>query len=256
MTVLEGTLILGGIALFAFFTRGVVGGGSGITFNATWVTLYMLGLTGALTMHDGLYWFALANGISAIPMLAKVWRQLHIDRMTVLFLAGTLPVNITFSLLLARFDSTLLAILLSIVVIGAGLHLVTRPTRPPLEQKTLERLALPVGVAAGTIGGLFGMGGPITFLLLSRTTDDPTRFRSYMTVFTTVASTVRLITLSLQGVYTADRLLLAAGTVPPIFIGILLGVWAHRFFSPRSFRLGLGGLVCLGGALALIQALR
>ena len=247
-------VVLSGIALLSFFVRGATGAASAIVFNAAFVTLHALGLTGPLSVRDGLYWLALANGVAGLIMLASLARSIELEPITIRYLAGSVPVNAAFSVLLTRLDDgSVLSVALAVVVMFSGLYMAARPKLPPARTETLNRFALPVGMLAGVIGGLFGMSGPVSLLLFSRATGDPTRFRMRMTIVTAVSGLVRLITLALQDVYTVDRVVTTAWTLPALGVGLVLGFRVHRFIRPGPFRLVLGSLVALSGGVTLLQ---
>jgi hypothetical protein len=103
------------------------------------------------------------------------------------------------------------------------------------------------------LGGLFGMGGPVVFILLSRASDDPSLFRSRTLVITNVAGVTRLLTLVAAGAYERKHLEWFGIAVPVIIAALLLGMWVHHKVKPRPFRIALGGLVMLAGIGGLIR---
>ena len=251
---IDAVLVLSVIALVSFFVRGATGAASAIVFNAMFITLHALGLAGPLTIQDGLYWLALANATAGVLMLGSLAKSLELEPLTVLYLAGSIPTNVAFSVFLTRLDNdTALSIGLAVVVLLSGAYMAARPKLPPAEMRTVNRLALPVGLLAGVMGGLFGMSGPIGLLLFSRATDDPTLFRMRLTIITATAGLVRLVALSTQDVYTAERLVTAAWTLPAVAIGLALGFRVHRFIRPAPFRFALGTLVAFSGGVTLLN---
>lgn len=252
----EAAIALSIIALLAFFVRGATGSASAMVFNAVFVSAYALGWTGSLTLRDGLYWIAMANGVAAVMMLTTLARSLRLETVTVRYILGMLPVNVAFTVLLTRVESgSVLAIGLAAVVTLSGLYMVARPRLRPAKMTTINRLAFPVGMTAGVLGGLYGMAGPVAIQLFSRAADDPSLFRMRLTIVASSTTLVRLVTLGSQGELTPERLVTAAWTIPAVGIGIAVGMRVHRYLKPGPFRLALGLLIAMSGVLALIQSL-
>lgn len=250
----EGALVLSALALLAFFVRGATGGASAMVFNATFVTVYTLGWTGPLTLRDGLYWIALANGVAAVMMLVSLARTLRLETVTVRYIIGMVPVNIAFTLLLTRAESTsALAVGLAVLLTLSGLYMLVRPRIKLAKMSTINRVALPVGMTAGVLGGLYGMAGPVAMQLFTRAADDPSLFRMRVTVVASTTTFVRLATLASQGELDAGRLTMAAWTIPAVGLGIAAGMFVHRFLKPAPFRVLLGALIALSGMVALVQ---
>jgi uncharacterized protein len=246
-------LIICILSLFAYFTKGVTGAASAIVFNAGLLTGLAFGLAGGMTLLDGLYWIALADFASSALLAVLLWRHMKFEKLTVLLLCGMLPVEVAFTLLLPRLDLHWLSLILALAVIGCGLYLALRPTDKPASDRAVNIAALPMGALAGTLGGLFGMGGPIVFILLSRASDDPGMFRSRTLVITNAAGLTRFITLSAMGVLTPLHYTWLGWAAPVIVVALLAGIWAHKRIKPRPFRLALGLLVTLAGIGGLLR---
>lgn len=249
----QSVILLSAIAFFAFFTRGATGAAGAIVFNALFLAATVLGWTGDLTLHDGLYWMALTNAGASLMMAVKIRPRFREEPISLLYLAGTVPVSAVFSIVLTRVDSRQLVLPMAIVVILAGVFIVARPRLEPASDRTLKRLALPTGLAAGVIAGLFGMGGPIGLLLFARSTNDPTVFRDRLTIVTSTQALARVVVLALAGVFTAERLGMAALTVPATALGLATGMYVHRFVRSAPMKMVLGGLVVLAGVVALFR---
>ncbi|MCZ7604501.1 MAG: sulfite exporter TauE/SafE family protein [Planctomycetota bacterium] len=246
-------LIICILSVFAYFTKGVTGAASAIVFNAGLLTALALGLTGGLSLRDGLYWIAIADVFASALMALLFWRKLKLERFTLLLLAGMVPVTVTFALLLPRLELRWLSLVLALAVLGAGMYLALRPDHPPASLRSVNRWALPTGALAGVLSGLFGMGGPVVFILLSRASDDPGVFRNRTVIITNAAGIARLATLAAGGVYTTTHLAWFGYALPVIVGAMLLGIRTHRRLKPRPFRIVLGGLVTLAGIGGLLR---
>lgn len=248
-------LLLSAFALVAFFVRGLTGAASSIVFNALLAVSIPLGLSGGLSLLDGLYWMALANVLASALLVALLARSLRLEPLTFLLLAGLLPTTVVFALLLPQVELGSLQLLMGIAIVGAGAYLARGDTAGATPSRRALFLALPAGAGAGVLSGLFGMGGPVLMLFLGPTSENPADFRSRFTVIAAATNVVRLVPLAWQGAYHVAQLQVFVATVPAIVVGLAAGFWAHRFVRPRPFRVGLGALVSLAGIAALLETL-
>lgn len=241
------------LSVFAYFAKGVVGAASAIVFNAGLLIALTLGCNGGLTLLDGLYWIAIADCFSSLLLGALLWRQLKLEKITVYLLCGLVPVTVVFSLLLPGLDLGWLALVLSLAVVGGGIYLAFRPDGASASPQSTKRWALPTGLAAGVLNGLFGMGGPVIFILLSRASDDPALFRRRSIVIANVAGLTRVITLGAYGAFETRHFEWFGPAVPVIIAAMLGGMWVHGRVKPWPFRVALGLLVMLAGLGGLLK---
>lgn len=241
------------LCVFAYFAKGLTGAASAIVFNAGLLLALALGVSGGLGLLDGLYWISLGDFFSNALLAVLLWRQIRLERLTVLLCAGMLPTAILFALLLPMLDLRWLSVLLAVAVIGGGLYLALRRDNGPISPLAAAWWAVPTGLIAGVLSGLFGMGGPIVFILLSRASDDPGLFRSRSLVITNVVVLARMITLAGAGAFESRHLHWALVAAPVIVAAMLAGMWVHTRIKPRPFRIVLGALVVLAGAGGLLR---
>jgi uncharacterized membrane protein YfcA len=243
------------VGLIAFFVRGVTGAASAIVSNACFLVILAGGSVAGLTLLDAIYWIALVDVAATLLLAWPIRHQLMLDPIARRFILGAVPVNVAFTLLLPRVDLAVLGLGLGVAVAGAGLYLAYRRSAPPVPEPVLRPWAPAVGAASGVLGGLYGMGGPVAILFLSRLEDDPTRFRARVTSIFAITGSIRLIVLFLAGSYTP--LLLAWGflSLPAIALGLAIGFRVHRYVEPVQFRLILGVLVALAGIVGALRAI-
>ena len=242
-----------GLSVLAYFAKGVTGAASAIVFNAGLLIALALGAAGGFTLLDGLVWIALADFFSGALLAAMLWRQLKPEKLTVLLLLGMLPLTVTFALLLPGLDLRWLSLVLALAVIGGGLYVAFRREAAPVSSRAANLWAFPTGALAGALSGLFGMGGPVVFILLSRASDEPSVFRRRAMFITLAATAARLATLSASGAVQARHVEWFAWAAPVMVAAMLAGMWAHGRIKPRPFRLALGLLVTLAGLGALLR---
>lgn len=241
------------LCLFAYFVKGATGAASAIVFNAGLLSALALGLAGGLTLLDGLYWIAVADVIASGGLALMLRKHLKLEKLTVLMLVGMVPVTVVFTLLLPQLNLRWLSLVLALAVFGGGVYLAMRRDLPPASPSAVNLLAVPTGAIAGVLGGLFGMGGPVVFILLSRASSDPSEFRGRTIVITNVAGITRLLALAATGVYTVQHMKWLGFALPVIFLALLGGMWAHHRIKPKPFRIALGALVALAGVGGLLR---
>lgn len=240
-------------AFVAYLVKGVVGAASAIVFNALLLVALALGYSGELTLADGLYWLAIADMFSSTVMLGALRREVRLEPLTSRLLLGMIPTVAVFAMLLTRIDVLWLSLMLSLAVIGAGVWLAGRARDIPADPEKVTRLAFPTGLLAGVLGGLFGMAGPVFFLLLHGASSDPSLFRRRAVLVTVVTNPVRLIALVAFGAIEVRHLEWFGWSVPAMVIAMLLGGWLHRYVKPRPFRVVLGLLVAAAGIGGLLR---
>lgn len=246
-------LIICILCAFAYFAKGVTGAASAIVFNAGVLSALALGVAGGLSLLDALYWIALADVFANLILAFILRRELRLEKLTVLVIVGMAPLVVLFAALLPVFNLYWLTLVLAVAVTGGGIYLAMRKDLPPANPRTLVRWALPTGAAAGVLGGLFGMGGPVIFILLSRASDHPSVFRRRALLITIAAAATRLVTLILTGAIGTLHLEWFLVAAPVIVASLFAGIYVHHKVRPRPFRLILGGLVMLAGLGGLLR---
>jgi uncharacterized membrane protein YfcA len=253
---IESGLILLAVAGFlAYVVRGVTGGASAIAFNALFSLGLAFGLAGGLTLLDGLYWVAIGDLVTGFVLLVTLRAHIRFEPFLTRFLLVSLPINVGCTLLLPRLDVGLLTLGLGVTLVLAGLYLAFRRNMGHWSEHTLMRRALPFGIAAGTLGGLYGMAGPVTVVYLIQAGSDTGRFRARLTLLSVFWSSFRVLTLLLTGALTPERLIRFGLTLPFVLGGLAVGYRLHPRVSPDAFRIGLGALVAITGAILVVDTL-
>ncbi len=116
--------------------------------------------------------------------------------------------------------------------------------------------AIPFGLAGGIAGGLFGFGGPLYVIYLSRRIADTSALRSTIGAIIFTSSGVRLVMLTTSGLLAQENLWLAIAWLFPFALaGALLGTHLHLRASPQRMRLVLNLLLLATGATLVLRAL-
>jgi uncharacterized membrane protein YfcA len=232
---------------------GVTGAASAIVFNAGYLLLFNIGVVDALSLHDALYWIALASFTGNLVLMAAVRRQWKWEPLCGWFLLAMLPTVALFTLLLPALDTQILLALLLPALVVSGFILGIQGLRERLAPDAAKIVAVPSGVVSGCLAGLFGMGGPVAFLLIANTTSDPSVFRNRILTIGLASSALRVVLLVAAGALTTQLAVVFGATLPFIVAGIVLGHRTHPFLSARSFRLLLAGLVIVAGASTVLE---
>lgn len=142
------------------------------------------------------------------------------------------------------------------LLIGLGIFVLIFGLRTLLNihgEKPISRLwAIPTGLTGGTVGALFGTGGPPYIIYLSHRLKDKAELRATFSGLFTFEGGLRLIS------FLATGLLLQAGmlnallaALPVMALGLYLGHRVHLgISSPQMLR--LVGLLLVGSSLSLI----
>ena len=253
MSIDPGIVLLVGAGLLAFTVRGIAGAASAVVFNAALAVLLALGLLGDLTLLDGLLWIAIADMFATFVLAAIVWRQLTLEPFVLRFLVVTVPIAIVLTAFVPVIDLALLAVGLGIALVIAGSVLVAQPTVATWDERTLRRRALPAGIGAGVLSGLYGMAAPVVIIYLVRGGPDTTRFRARATVIALVFALIRVPVFVAVGAIGIDEFIAFAPTAPVVLIGLGVGIWLHPRIGVRTFRTILGVSVLLAGILLALR---
>jgi len=154
--------------------------------------------------------------------------------------------------LLVKLPERALLLLLGCFVLYAGLSsLARRPGAGPLN----PAWAIPAGVVGGIFSALYGIGGPIYTIYMSRRIADKSAFRATMARLILMVGLVRLVLTAAAGLIGQDQLLLSALLLAPFAaLGLVLGNWLHHRLSARRILLFVYTLIIVNGATLIVRA--
>ena len=112
--------------------------------------------------------------------------------------------------------------------------------------------AIPAGLTGGTVGALFGTGGPPYIIYLSHRLKDKAKLRATFSGLFTLEGGLRVITFVATGLLLQDGIFTAIlAALPVMALGLYLGHRAHIGISSQQM-LRLVGLLLLGSGLSLL----
>ncbi len=226
--------------LIAYFIRGVSGFGSGliaIPILALWLPLTFV--VPLMLLLD----FSASILLSGVNLRQVNWREVRtlIPLSIIGILLGT---HLLTSLPLQPMLITL-AIFVAIFGIRSLLNL--------HGEKIISRWwAIPAGLSGGTIGALFGTGGPPYIIYLGHRISDKTALRATFSGLILVEGTLRISSFAYAGLFSDTRLLWSYLVAMPIVaIGLTLGHRAHIGLT-REQMMRLIGILLLGSSASLL----
>lgn len=229
---------------FAYFIFGMTGFGSSII--AVPLLAHVLPLPFVVPL------MVLLDFTAAMLVGRRAHRDVNKSEMKWLvpcFVAGML-IGVT---LLIRLPREPLIIGLGVFVLAFGVYSMVDPHGGG----TVSRgWVVPTGLVGGTFSALFGTGGPIYAIYLSRRILDKAELRATLVAVITISATLRSLFFLITGLLLQLRLLaLVVLLMPVMFIATRAGTRVHVGMSQHHMRQALGGLLAVSGASLLWKAL-
>ncbi|HET8611602.1 MAG TPA: sulfite exporter TauE/SafE family protein [Sphingomonas sp.] len=190
---------------------------------------------------------ALSSITVAIVMLARDWSHVHVRSAGRLVLATLFGIPLGL-LLLTRVPEPVVKALLGGVIIAFSLHaLLGRGGRLILHD---DRFAWAFGLAAGVLGGAYGMNGPPLVVYGTLRRWPPPRFRATLQGYFLPASMMVMAGYAVAGLWTREVTGYYLLSLPPVLVAILLGRVIGRYLDGERFLLYVhAALVLIGLAL-------
>ena len=113
--------------------------------------------------------------------------------------------------------------------------------------------AIPAGSLGGSIGTLFGTGGPFYVAYLKHRGLPKTQFRATFATIFLMDGAGRLSGYLLGGYLDRDWLILMAVSLPMMAIGLYIGGHIHTNISQRTFQIAVSVLLLISGISLLLR---
>lgn len=233
------------VLLAAYFIRGISGFGSGliaIPLLALWLPLQLV--VPLMLLLD----------FSASLLLGGVnLRHVHWDEIRPLLPLGMLGVLLGTTLLLKLPLQPMLIALALFVGAFAVRSLLNLSGDKPISRWW----ALPAGLTGGTVGALFGTGGPPYVIYLSHRIQDKAALRASFSGLFFIEGLLRIASFAVAGLFADPRLLWAylAG-LPIVIAGLMLGSRVQVGITRAQLMRLIGLLLLMSSVSLLVKALQ
>ena len=157
-------------------------------------------------------------------------------------------------LLLKNVDVTAMKAVFGVVLILLSVEQLWRELRGKPGKAAHPALMLALGVSAGVLCGMFGVGALLAAYLSRVTTDDMT-YKGTMSVIFTVENAFRIVAYSVTGLLTTASLINAAMLLPFMGAGLFLGIRLSSRMNARTMRIIIGVMLLISGVPLLMAGL-
>lgn len=189
------------------------------------------------------------------PNLIMAWKERrNIDKsmfipLSVMIVLGSIP-GILF---LKNVDAGLIKILFGVLIIFLGLEMLFREIKNKKVKQS--KIALyTIGVLAGLICGLFGVGALLS-AYVGRATEDSSSFKANMCSVFCVENTLRLILYSVWGIITLESVKQALILAPFMLAGLFLGMKSSSVLDEKHVKRVVIAMLIISGIALIINSL-
>jgi hypothetical protein len=240
---MDGLIASALIVLFAYFARGITGFGSGL------IAVPLLALLHPLTLVVPLI---LITDVTASLVLGGGTRRAIRWREIQALMPGSLIGIVVGVALLINLPKEPLLTTLGVIVLAFGV----RSALNMHGSGTVSRWwAGPAGLAGGTIGALFGTGGPPYVIYLTHRLRDKGELRATFSGLFLLDGGIRLVAFLVAGLLLQPDLLWAVlAALPLMAFGLYLGYRVHIGISATQMQRAIGLLLVASGTSLLWKA--
>ena len=239
----EACLLAPLIVLFGYVIFGMVGFGATITTAPLLAHLLPLRFVVPLTLLLDLF--------AAIALGTRMRGQADRGELRRILPFVLLGLALGLVLLIRLPERTLLLLLGGFVIYAGTSSLARRHGAGQLH----TAWAIPAGVVGGIFSALYGTGGPIYTIYMSRRIADKSVFRATMARLVLTVGLVRVALFAASGLIAQDHLLLSALLLVPFAAaGLVLGNRLHQRLSARRILLFVFLLIIANGAALVVRA--
>ena len=157
-------------------------------------------------------------------------------------------------LLLKNVDVTAMKMIFGVVLMLLSVEQLWRELRGKPTRAAHPALMLALGISAGVLCGMFGVGALLAAYLSRVTTDDMT-YKGTMSIIFTVENAFRVIAYSVAGLLTRASLLNAAMLLPFMGLGLFLGIRLSSRMNARTMRIIIGVMLLISGVPLVVAGL-
>ena len=153
------------------------------------------------------------------------------------------------ALMLSHIDGRIVKIIFGAAIIFIALDMLRGQGRPRKENKLLTAL---VGIAAGVLSGLFGVGALLA-AYVSRITETGCAFKANISVVFLAENVFRFALYLALGLLNGTSLLMALKLMPFMLVGLFAGIAVSRKIDDRNIKKLVLVLLIVSGAVLILQ---
>ena len=169
--------------------------------------------------------------------------------LAVLVLAGSIPG----AFLLKNVDARAIKLIFGIVVIALGAEMFSREySRKSMNSSKIVLVI--IGVAAGVLCGLFGVGALLA-AYVNRVTEDGGSFKANISAVFIVDNTFRIVLYSVLGLLTLDTVKSVLILIPFALLGLFAGMKCSNYMDEKLIRKITSVLLVLSGISLILKNL-
>lgn len=193
---------------------------------------------------------ALVSITVAAAVVIQDWRHIHLRSAAWLIVSTIVGIPLGL-LLLTRVAEPIVKAVLAVIIIAFALQSLRRRAW----HLATERLAWAFGLAAGVLGGAYGMNGPPLAVYGSMRGWSPAEFRATLQGYFLPASALGMAGYWAVGLWTPAVTHFYLLSLPAVVVAIALGHLLSRRLSPRRFAAAVYIGLAVTGAVLLAQSM-
>jgi len=238
LQVIFGSLII----FFAFFTRALFGFGGGLISIPLLVFLFNLNFAVPLEA----IFEVLLSGLLIKGELQKINKKVLMP-----LIPGSIIGTLIGTYLLKSFANDILLRLLGFVVILFSLNLLRKQNQD--EHVLPAPVGVLTGIIGGTLGGMYGAGGPPFVIYLAHQIKKKDVLRATLIGLFAVDFSWRLAVFAVTGLITKDVLLMTLYLTPALLLGTILGKKSFFTINEARYRKLVVILLVITGLLLVMR---
>ena len=223
-------------AFVAYFVKGLCGFANTLVFT----TILSFGAANANISPVDLLLSFPANLVLALKNRRRLDPKICLP-LSILMLLGSIPG----ALLLKNVDTRSIKLVFGFVVIALGLEMLTRERFKKPVRSSGWALAI-IGLAAGVLSGLFGVGALLA-AYVSRVTDNIESFKANISAVFITGNTFRIILYQALGLLTLGSVQFVLLLIPFALLGLFTGMKCSGHMNEKSIRTITTVLLILSG---------
>ncbi|MBD3183061.1 TSUP family transporter [Candidatus Poribacteria bacterium] len=233
------------IVIIAFLVRGLAGFGSGLLMVPS--LLLLLDIMGFSEVMRLVVPTANILAVLSSILLLFTFRTREWIRKDVLLMmiAGAVVGSILGVYVLASYSSDILKKFMGLFLCFYALRMLF--TKKKDKKEISNRWGLLAGFLGGSIGGMFGTGGPPVIIYLSRQIKDKRMFRATLLMYFLVVNAWQCATFCCVRLVNWDVIKFVLFLIPAFILGNIIGSVLHIKINQKLFNIAVASILLLSG---------